>query len=85
MPIDKVPICSDNNGAIFIGSNPIQERRTKHMDVHYHYIQEHVEEGDVEILQVDTNDNMADLFTKPLGRVKLEQFRGQLGLEFYLS
>ena len=33
MPIGKIPICTDNNGAIFMGSNPIQERRIKHIDV----------------------------------------------------
>ena len=85
IPIGKVPICSDNNGAIFIGSNPIQERRIKHIDVCYHYIQECVENGDVEILRVDTEDNTADMFTKPLGHVKFICFRGQLGLEFYSS
>ena len=40
------------------------------------------EDGDVEILRVDTNDNPADMFTKPLGHVKFEHFREQLGLEF---
>ena len=85
IPIGKVPICSDNNGAIFIGSNPIQERRIKHIDVRYHYIRECVENGDVEILRVDTEDNTADMFTKPLGHVKFVRFRGQLGLEFYSS
>ena len=85
IPIGIVPICSDNNGAIFIGSNPIQERRIKHIDVRYHYIRECVENGDVEILRVDTEDNTADMFTKPLGHVKFVRFRGQLGLEFYSS
>ena len=85
MPLDKVPICTDNNGAIFIGSNPIQERCIKHIDVCYHYIHECVENGEVEILHVDTNDNTTDMFTKPLGHVKFVQFRGQLGLEFYSS
>jgi hypothetical protein len=83
IPIRKIPICTDNNGAIFIRSNPIQERRVKHIDVRYHYIRERVESGDVEILRVDSNDNPADMFTKPLGYVKFEQFRSMLGLEFY--
>jgi len=85
IPIGKVPICSDNNGAIFISSNPIQERHIKHIDVRYHYIRECMENGDVEILCVDTEDNTAEMFTKPLGHVKFIRFRGQLGLEFYLS
>ena len=83
LSVDKVPICTDNNGAIFIGSNPIQERRIKHIDVRYHYIRECVEDGNVEILRVDTTENTADLLTKPLGKVKFVEFRSQLGLEFY--
>ena len=83
LPIDKVPIYADNNGSIFIGSNPIQERRIKHIDVHYHYICEKVEDGEVEILRVDSNDNTADGFTKPVGRVLFVEFRKNLGLEFY--
>ena len=86
MPIIvPIPICSDNNGAIFISNNPIQERRMKHIDVKFHYIRELIENGDIEVLRVDTNDNIADIFTKPLGRVKFEHFRGLLGLEFYSS
>ena len=33
-----VPICGDNQGSIFIGSNPMQERCLKHIDIHYHYV-----------------------------------------------
>jgi hypothetical protein len=83
LPVDKVPICIDNNGAIFISSNPIQERRIKHIDVRYHYIRECVENGDIEILRIDSKDNTADTLTKPLGRVKFVEFREQLGLVFY--
>ena len=84
-PIGTVPICSDNNGAIFIATNPVQERRTKHIDVRYHYIRERIEEGDIEVFRVDTEDNIADVLTKALGHVKFDQFRRQLGLEFYSS
>ncbi|KAJ3536313.1 hypothetical protein NMY22_g6090 [Coprinellus aureogranulatus] len=83
IPIGTIPICTDNNGAIFIGSNLIQERCVKHMDVRYHYIRERVENGDVEILHVDSADNPANMFTKPLGHIKFGQFRNMLGLEFY--
>jgi hypothetical protein len=36
--IPTVPICGDNQGSIFIGSNPVQERRSKHIDIRYHYV-----------------------------------------------
>ncbi|RXW14197.1 hypothetical protein EST38_g11655 [Candolleomyces aberdarensis] len=76
------PIYVDNQGAIFNASNLVQERRTKHIDVRYHKIQEYVEEGQVVLYYIPTTENPADIFTKPLGRVKFELFRKSLGLIF---
>ena len=45
MPIDTIPLCGDNQGAIFIASNPVQERLTKHIDICYHYIRQVLEKG----------------------------------------
>jgi hypothetical protein len=81
--LKSIPICGDNQGSIFIASNPVQERRTKHIDIRYHFIRERVEEGIVEVFFVDGNDNPADMFTKNLGHAKFLKFRSQLGLEFY--
>ena len=81
--LGPLPICSDNQGAIFISSNPITERRSKHIDIRYHYVRELVEDKKVEVFYVSTDDNPADLFTKNLGRIKFLKFRGMLGLRFY--
>ncbi|TFY50378.1 hypothetical protein EVJ58_g11073, partial [Rhodofomes roseus] len=83
--LGALPICSDNQGAIFIGSNPVTERRSKHIDIRYHYIRELIEEKQVELFYISTDENPADLFTKNLGRVKFLKFRGMLGLRFYES
>lgn len=77
------PIYGDNQGSIFISSNPVQERRTKHIDIRYHYVRELVESKEIEILFVEGNNNPADMFTKNLSHVKFLKFREQLGLEFY--
>jgi len=37
-PISLITICGNNQGSLFIGSNPVQEKQTKHIDIHYHYI-----------------------------------------------
>ena len=81
--LTAVPICGDNQGSIFIASNPVQERRSKHIDIRYHYIREVVAQGKVELFFIDGNDNPADMFTKNLGHVKFHKFRNMLGLEFY--
>ena len=78
-----IPLYGDNQGSIFIASNPVQEKRSKHIDLHYHYIRDVVQSGKIELFFVEGTQNPADMFTKNLGRVKFLKFREQLGLEFY--
>jgi len=54
----------DNVGAIFMAENVSTSPRTKHVDVHYHFVREFVEEGFIKIIFVRTKDNKADIFTK---------------------
>ena len=82
IPLAPIPIYGDNQGSIFIGSNPVQEIRTKHIDIRYHYVRECIAEKKIEVFFVPTEDNPADLFTKNLGHIKLNKFRALLGLEF---
>src|ERR1700753_3777758 len=80
--LKPIPICGDNQGLIFIASNPITGKRSKHIDIRYHYIREVIECKLTEIYFIDGDDNPADLLTKNLGSVKFLKFRAQLGLEF---
>ena len=82
IPIKSIPLCGDNQGAIFNASNPITEKRTKHMDIRYHYIREVVERGKVHLLFVKTEDNPADMLTKNLVRDKFLKCWGALGISF---
>ncbi|GJR63994.1 hypothetical protein Tco_0010059 [Tanacetum coccineum] len=61
---DKVPIYCDSKSAIAISCNPVQHTRTKHIDVRYHFIKDHVEKGTIELYFVGTEFQLADLFTK---------------------
>ena len=79
----RTPIYGDNQGSMFIGSNPVQDRHTKHIDIHYHFIREKIEEGKVEVFFVQGDKNIADMFTKNLGNTKFKEFRSQLGLRFH--
>jgi hypothetical protein len=80
-----IPLCGDNQGSIFIASNPVQEKRTKHIDIRYHYIREVVESGKVKLYFVQTDQNPADMFTKNLSRDKFLYCRSTLGLSFEKS
>ena len=80
--VKPIEISGDNQGSIFIASNPVTERRSKHVDIRYHYIREVIARGIVEVTFIPGEDNPADLLTKNLGRVKFEKFRSMYGLRF---
>jgi len=80
--VSLITICGNNQGSIFIGSNPVQEKRTKYIDICYHYIRECIEDNKVSVVFIPGNDNPADMFTKNLDRLKFVKFQEQLGLTF---
>ena len=83
--LKAIPICGDNQGSIFMASNPITERRSKHIDIRYHYTRDLIEKRSIDVRYIPGVDNPADLLTKSLGWVKFEQFRPMLGLHFRKS
>ncbi|GKD93827.1 retrovirus-related pol polyprotein from transposon TNT 1-94 [Tanacetum coccineum] len=61
-----VPIFCDNTSAIAISNNPVLHSRTKHIDIRYHFIKDHILKGDIELYYVPTEMQLADIFTKCL-------------------
>ena len=80
--LNAIPICGDNQGSIFMASNPVMEPCSKHIDIRYHGIRESVAKGKVELFFIDGAENPANLLTKNLPREKFAKFRTQLGLQF---
>lgn len=70
----------DNQSAIRLVKNPEFHKRTKHIDVMYHFIREKFTGGFFELNYVPTDDQIADIFTKALSRVKFEKFRSLMNL-----
>ena len=64
----------DNQAAINLGNNPIYHQRSKHIDVKYHYIRNEIKEKNVQLLYVPSDENIADIFTKPVNGLKLKYF-----------
>ena len=80
-PIEyQVRIFCDNLSSICLAENPVFHARTKHIEVHYHYIREKVLEGEIEMVPTKTEEQNADILTKSLHRVKFEKFREELGM-----
>ena len=76
-------ICGDNQGSIFIASNSVTKKWSKHIDIHFHYIQEVIERKLTEVFFINGDKNPANLLTKNLGSVKFLQFRPEYGLCFF--
>jgi hypothetical protein len=83
--LSPIPLYGDNQGSIFLTSNPVQEKCIKHIDLRYHFIRDVVHSKQVELFFIEGAENPMDMFTKNLGCVKFLKFREQLGLEFYSS
>nr|GEW87616.1 ribonuclease H-like domain-containing protein [Tanacetum cinerariifolium] len=77
---DKVPNYCDSKSAISISCNSIQHTRTKHIDVRYHFIKDHVEKGTIELYFVGTEYQLTDLFTKFLPEARFKFLVEKLGM-----
>jgi Reverse transcriptase (RNA-dependent DNA polymerase)/gag-polypeptide of LTR copia-type/GAG-pre-integrase domain len=70
----------DSNSALQVAKNPEHQSTMKHVNRNYHWIRERVADGDIQITHVPGTENVADIFTKPLGFIKFDKFRAMLGL-----
>ncbi|KAJ9554618.1 hypothetical protein OSB04_018663 [Centaurea solstitialis] len=78
---NHIPIYCDSKSAIAITCNPVQHTRTKHIDIRYHFIKDHVERGTIELYFVSTEYQLADLFTKPLDEKRFNFLISKLGIQ----
>ena len=74
------PLLCDNQSARLIASSDSVSSRTKHIDVRYHFIREHVANGSFPLHWIPTSDMTADIFTKSLPTVLFQRHRDSLGL-----
>lgn len=77
---DPTPIFCDNTSAESLAKNPILHQRTKHIEVREHFIREKVHDGDIVLHHCNTKENVADIFTKALGKELFFKHRAGLGM-----
>ena len=78
--VKKIPLLCDNESAIKIAHNPVQHSRTKHIDIRHHFLRDHVQREDIVISHVRTEDQLADIFTKPLDEKRFCALRCELNI-----
>ena len=72
----------DNSGALELARTPKMRPRTKHINCKYHHFRSYVAKGEIEIHSIKTTDQLADLWTKPLGTELFRKFtKATMGFE----
>ena len=77
---EPIKVYEDNSGAINIANNGNFTKNSKHIEIHYHFVHESVEEKLIDVCKIDTKKNVADIFTKALCKEKFEKFRKDLNV-----
>ncbi|KAG6613804.1 Retrovirus-related Pol polyprotein from transposon TNT 1-94 [Phytophthora cinnamomi] len=78
---EAIKIYEDNQGSIALAKNPEFHKRTKHIDIRYHFVREKVEDGQVVLEYCSTKDMLADIMTKAITSVQFEVLRHKLGIQ----
>lgn len=78
--VQKFKLLMDSKSALELSKNPVYHEQSKHIDTRYHYIRECVSDGIAEVEHIGTDRQLADVLTKPLGRVKSIEMRQKLGV-----
>ena len=78
---EATSIKTDNQSTIKLAYSHVFHNNTKHIDTQFHFVREKIPPKEICVHYCNICDNLADIFTKPLERVKFKLFRGMLGVQ----
>ena len=76
----SVSLFCDNTSAISLAKNPYFHGKVKHIEVRHHFLRDNVEKEEIEMRRVETEKQLADIFTKPLDTSRFATLRGEFGV-----
>jgi hypothetical protein len=74
--LSKLPLLCD----IRMADNPVEHSHTKHIDIRHHFLRDHQQKGDIEVFHIITENQLADIFTKPLDEKTFCRLRSELNV-----
>jgi hypothetical protein len=80
LKLEATCILCDNQSCMKLSENLVFHDKSKHIEIKYHYIRDMVQKGAVKLQYIATDEQVADVLTKPLSRVKFDYFRDKLGV-----
>ena len=84
--VTEIPVLMvDNMSTLKLGKNPIFHKRSKHIDVRYFFIRDKVEDGSLTVDHIASDEQIADIFTKPLAKDRFQRLRNLLGVSDKLT
>ena len=78
--LGSVPLLCDNESTVKIANNPIRHSHTKHIEIRHHFLRDNVANGNILLRNVRSEDQLADIFTKPLNEITFNRLRGELNV-----
>jgi hypothetical protein len=79
--VEPVVLRVDNQSAISLCKNPVLHELRKHIEILYHFIRDCVDDGSIDVQYVCTNEQLADILTKPLSRPRFQEMRDKIGVQ----
>jgi hypothetical protein len=77
---DCIFLFCHNESVVKIATNPVQHKRTKHINIRHYFLRDHVSKGDIVMESVRTVDQLADIFTKPLDETWFCRLQSELNV-----
>jgi hypothetical protein len=77
---ERVSLMRDNTSAISVAKNPIFHKKMRHVERRHHFLRDHIEKRDTEMRYINTERQLADIFTKPLDSSQFTDLRGKIGV-----
>jgi hypothetical protein len=77
---ERVSLMCDNTSAISVAKNLVFYKKMRHVERRHHFLRDHVENGDIEMRYIDTERQLADIFTKPVDSSRFANLQGEIGV-----